>query len=84
MNEVPLRKEKQQHEKLQKQMKKQRAKQLKQANLEEDRNIKMLEKQLKLNKRKTKSVSKSFASDGLDCILFIIIFNIQYHSTTCY
>lgn len=39
--------------------------------------IKQLEKQLKLNKRKSKSVPKSFASDGLDCILYNLInFNI--------
>lgn len=69
MVKVELQKEKQKHEKLQKQMKKQRTKMLQQANIDEDRNIKILEKQLKLNKRKTKSVAKSFASDGLDCIL---------------
>lgn len=56
-------------EKTQKNAKKQRMVQLKQANLEEDKMIKHLEKQLKLNKRKTKSIPKSFVSDGLDCIL---------------
>lgn len=50
--------------------KKQRMKQLKRANLEEDRMIKQLEKRLKLNKRKSKSTPKSFMSDGLDCILY--------------
>ena len=40
----------------------------------EDRVIKRLEKQLKLNKRKSKSVPKSFASDGLDCILWLLSF----------
>lgn len=56
-------------ERMQKNAKKQRMVQLKQANLEEDKTIKHLEKQLKLNKRKTKSIPKSFVSDGLDCIL---------------
>lgn len=56
-------------ERMQKNAKKQRKLQLKQANLEEDKTIKHLEKQLKLNKRKTKSIPKSFVSDGLDCIL---------------
>lgn len=56
-------------EKMQKNAKKQRTVQLKRANLEEDRTIKQLEKQLKLNKRKSKSIPKSFVSDGLDCIL---------------
>ncbi|KAK9754512.1 NUDIX domain [Popillia japonica] len=55
--------------KLEKEMQKQRSKQLIEANLEEDRNIKRLEKQLKLNKRKTKSIPKTFASEGLDYIL---------------
>lgn len=50
-------------------MHKQRRKQLKMANEVEDRNIKKLEKQLKLNKRKSKAVPQSFASDGLDCML---------------
>lgn len=56
-------------EKMQKNTKKQRTVQLKRANLEEDKTIKHLEKQLKLNKRKTNSIPKSFVSDGLDCIL---------------
>lgn len=56
-------------------MQKQRAKQLSDANIEEDRNIKQLEKQLKLNKHKSKSKSipKSFTEDGLDCKYFLII-----------
>ena len=54
---------------LQKDMQKQRIKQLIRANKDEDKEIKKLEKQLKLNKRKSKSVPKSFAEDGLDCIL---------------
>lgn len=56
--------------------KKQKTEQLKQANLEEDKMIKQLEKRLKLNKRKSKSTPKSFVLDGLDCILYeAIIFN---------
>lgn len=35
---------------------------------QEDRNIKQMEKLLKLNKRKSKSMPKSFLDDGLDCI----------------
>jgi nucleolar MIF4G domain-containing protein 1 len=62
-------KERKQQMKLQKEMNKQRKKQLLQANLEEDRNIKQLEKQLKLNKRKSKSIPTSFATDGLDYLL---------------
>lgn len=56
-------------EKLDKGIKKMRKKVLKDANKEEDREIKKLEKQLKLNKRKSKSIPKSFADEGLDCIL---------------
>lgn len=56
-------------EKMQKNAKKQRMVQLQRANLEENKTIKHLEKQLKLNKRKSKSIPKSFISDGLDCIL---------------
>ncbi|XP_018405133.1 PREDICTED: nucleolar MIF4G domain-containing protein 1 homolog [Cyphomyrmex costatus] len=56
-------------EKMQKIAKKQRIIQLKQANLDEDRVIKQLGKQLKLNKQKSKSVPKSFVSDGLDYLL---------------
>lgn len=65
-------KEKKEQLKLQNEMKKQRNKQLLDANLEEDKTIKRLEKQLKLNKRKAKSIPASFATDGLDCILFIV------------
>lgn len=56
-------------EKLDKGIKKMRKKVLKDANKEEDREIKKLEKQLKLNKRKSKSIPKSFTDEGLDCIL---------------
>lgn len=53
-------------------------KQLKWANAEEDKMIKQLEKRLKLNKRKSKFVPKSFVEDGLDCILYnFVIFKIQ-------
>ncbi|EEZ99092.1 nucleolar MIF4G domain-containing protein 1 [Tribolium castaneum] len=62
-------KEKKQQSKLQKDMSKQRNKQLVEANLEEDRTIRRLEKQLKLNKRKSKSVPASFSRDGLDYLL---------------
>lgn len=59
-------------EKLDKGIKKMRKKVLKDANKEEDREIKKLEKQLKLNKRKSKSIPKSFADEGLDCILLTL------------
>lgn len=55
--------------KLEKQMIKQRSKQLLDANKEEDRIIKQLEKQLGLNKRKSKALPKSFVEEGLDCML---------------
>ncbi|GJQ73611.1 hypothetical protein Trydic_g13955 [Trypoxylus dichotomus] len=61
--------EKRQQRKLEKEMQKQRSKQLLEANLEEDQNIRRLEKQLKLNKRKSKLIPKTFASEGLDYIL---------------
>jgi nucleolar MIF4G domain-containing protein 1 len=54
---------------LEEQMRKQRRRQLREANDEEDRVIKDLEKKLKLNRRKSKSLPKSFVSEGLDCIL---------------
>lgn len=49
----------------------QRAKQLKIANRIEDKNIKRIGKQLKLNRRKSKTVPKSFIDDGLDYLLEI-------------
>ncbi|KAF5270160.1 hypothetical protein FQR65_LT05640 [Abscondita terminalis] len=64
-----LNKEKREQEKLQKEMKRQRDEQLLSANAEEDRNIKRLEKQLHLNKRKSKKTPKSFVDDGLDYLL---------------
>merc|ERR1719369_13219 len=54
---------------LSEQQKKQRKKQLNQANEEELKNIKQLEKQLGLKKRKSKNLPKSFLDDGLDYIL---------------
>lgn len=47
-------------------------KQLRDANIDEDRTIKQLEKRLKLAKRKSKSLPKTFVADGLDCKLKII------------
>jgi len=61
--------ERERYQKLQMDMKNQRIKQLKKANQQEDKVIRKLEKQLKLNKKKRKSIPKSFAADGLDCIL---------------
>jgi len=61
--------ERERDQKLQIDMKNQRIKQLKKANQQEDKVIRKLEKQLKLNKKKRKSIPKSFAADGLDCIL---------------
>lgn len=55
---------------LQKQFEKSRCEQLKHANEDEDKEIKRLAKQLKLDKKKT--VGKPFLDDGLDCILFIV------------
>lgn len=55
---------------LEKQMTKQRNKQLLEANKEEDRIIRQLEKQLGLKKRKSKTLPKSFVSEGLDCKIF--------------
>ena len=48
---------------------KQRTKQLQIANKLEEKNIKKIEKQLKLNRRKSKGVPKSFVDDGLDFLL---------------
>ncbi|XP_033227249.1 nucleolar MIF4G domain-containing protein 1 [Belonocnema kinseyi] len=64
-----LENEKKKEQRLEKEMARKRRRQLKEANMEEDRNIKHLEKQLKLNRRKSKNVPKSFASDGLDYLL---------------
>jgi len=59
--------------------KKERIQQLKQVNLEENKMIKQLEKRLKLNKRKSKSIPKSFVSDGLDC-MFQNFYNFKYRA----
>ena len=56
-------------ETIQREQKQQRVKQLKIANSLEDKNIKKIEKQLKMNKRKSKSIPKSFVDDGLDFLL---------------
>ncbi|XP_015512025.2 nucleolar MIF4G domain-containing protein 1 isoform X1 [Neodiprion lecontei] len=61
--------EKKQQLRLEKEMKRNRKIHLKEANIAEDRIIKQLEKNLKLNKRKSKSVPKSFAADGLSYLL---------------
>lgn len=55
-----------------------RKRQLIEANAEEDKNIKRLEKQLKLNKRKSKAIPRSFVDDGLDCTYFNVILNYHY------
>ncbi|XP_049950821.1 nucleolar MIF4G domain-containing protein 1-like isoform X2 [Schistocerca serialis cubense] len=62
-------KEQQRTKALKQEMKKSRDRQLLEANKEEDKIIRKLEKQLKLNKRKSKSIPKSFSSDGLDYLL---------------
>lgn len=56
--------------KLEKEMKQRRGEQLKLANDEEDKNIKHLEKLMKMNRRKSKKLPKAFVDEGLDCILF--------------
>lgn len=56
-------------ENMERQQKQQRVKQLKVANELEDKNIRRIEKQLKMHKRKTKSIPKSFVDDGLDFLL---------------
>lgn len=66
---IKQQKKKSAEDKLKKEMVITRKKQLKQANEEEDRNIKFLEKQLKLNKRKAKNIPASFKEDGLDYLL---------------
>ncbi|XP_049853505.1 nucleolar MIF4G domain-containing protein 1 [Schistocerca gregaria] len=62
-------KEQQRTKALKQEMKKSRDRLLLEANKEEDKIIRKLEKQLKLNKRKSKSIPKSFSSDGLDYLL---------------
>lgn len=67
-------KEFKEQKKLEKEMVKKRNKQLFEANKEEDRIIKQLEKHLGLKKRKSKALPKSFAEDGLDCKVLNIFF----------
>lgn len=68
--------EKKEADRLKAEMEKQRRKTFLEANEEEDKMIKKLEKQLGLNKVKNKK--NFFSEDGLDCILLrIIIF--WYH-----
>uniref|UniRef100_A0A146LKF4 Nucleolar MIF4G domain-containing protein 1 n=1 Tax=Lygus hesperus TaxID=30085 RepID=A0A146LKF4_LYGHE len=61
--------EKQKFKTVEKAMRKQRNRQLRDANKKEEKTIKLLEKQLKLNKRKNKSIPRSFVDSGLDYIL---------------
>lgn len=70
--------EKQSRAQLEKDMAIARQKQLLEANQEEDRNIRQLAKLLKLNRRKTKSIPKSFKEDGLDCILLYLFIQSFY------
>ncbi|KAK9296867.1 hypothetical protein QLX08_009264 [Tetragonisca angustula] len=60
-------------EDLERQRRKVKNRLLKAANLKEDKVIKRLEKQLKLNKRKKETISKSFVSDGLDYLLDVCL-----------
>lgn len=75
--------EKREKAKLERGMVKQRKITLMEANKKEDKEIKKLEKQLKLNKRKSKSVPKSFIDEGLDCILFILLVPCQNYIIIC-
>jgi len=68
--EEQTRKEKERHEKrVAKAKAKERKEYLLQANIEEEKNIKRLEKQLGYNRRKSKNLPKSFKEDGLDYLL---------------
>nr|CAH7733343.1 unnamed protein product [Callosobruchus chinensis] len=62
-------KDRMKQKRLEKEMSEQRKKKMLEANAEEDRIIKQLEKKLGLNKRKTKSLPKGFKTDGLDYLL---------------
>ncbi|XP_023321469.1 nucleolar MIF4G domain-containing protein 1 [Eurytemora carolleeae] len=69
-NRLDQEKQKARHVKrLAKEQRKQRNQQLLLANQEEEKNIKKLEKQLGLKKRKSKNLPKSFQEDGLDYLL---------------
>ena len=59
-------------EKMKKAQEKQRKIQMAVANEEEEKTIKKLEKQLKMNKRKTKGLPASFKEDGLDYLLDVL------------
>ena len=65
-------KKKEKDEKFKKAQDKQRKLQMELANQEEEQTIKKLEKQLKLNKRKTKGLPASFKEDGLDYLLDVL------------
>lgn len=60
-------------EDLERRRRKEKNRLLKTANRKEDKVIKRLEKQLKLNKRKKETISKSFVSDGLDYLLDVCL-----------
>ncbi|CAB3369909.1 Hypothetical predicted protein [Cloeon dipterum] len=66
MNFMDFQKEK---VKLEMDMEKRRIEQLREANEEEDRNIKSLEKLMKMNRRKSKKLPKAFVDEGLDYLL---------------
>lgn len=53
-----------------KELRRTRNKQLNKDICEDDKDIKRMEKVLNLNRRKSKSLPKSYAMDGLACILF--------------
>lgn len=82
--EQQRKKEQKEKKNLEKEMQKQRRLQLIEANKIEERNIKQLEKQLNLNKRKSKGIPKSFIEDGLGCKLsfFYNFFMIKYSHFT--
>ncbi|XP_066139516.1 nucleolar MIF4G domain-containing protein 1 homolog isoform X2 [Euwallacea fornicatus] len=75
-------KEKREQKKVQKDMIKQRKKQLLRENEKEDATIRKLEKQLKLHKRKSKSVPQSFVTDGLDYLLEVCDVEYMKNSAT--
>ncbi|CAG9839784.1 unnamed protein product [Diabrotica balteata] len=65
-------KEKKEQKRIEADMKKQRSKQLVEANKEEDKIIRLMEKQLGLKKRKSKAIPKGFTEDGLDYLLEVV------------
>lgn len=75
--------EKKQEEKLKMEMLKHKKKQMLESAMDDDRTIKQAEKFLKMNKRKNKNLPKSFISDGVDCILFLLkTFRILFQQVT--